>query len=75
MACSVCGCPELKWLRVGTVARQFKCTPKLVRRLVKKGEIEGVRFGGIWRIDHRSLDEYVRKDSVRFSLPEADLPR
>lgn len=74
MGCKVCGCPEVKWLRVSTVARQFKCTPKLVRRLIKQGQIEAVRFGGEWRVDHRSLDDYVRKDSVRFSVPEAGQP-
>ncbi len=74
MRCKVCGCPELRWLRVGTVAQQFGCTPKVLRRLIKKGEIDGVRIGGEWRIDHQSLDDYVRKDSVRFSLPEARQP-
>ncbi|MHC4481233.1 MAG: helix-turn-helix domain-containing protein [Planctomycetota bacterium] len=74
MGCVVCGCPEAKWLRVGTVAAQFKCTPKRVRRLIKKGEIEAVRFGGHWRIDHQSLDDYVRKDSIRFSVPDPDAP-
>jgi excisionase family DNA binding protein len=69
MQCPICGCPDLRWLRVGTVARRFGVTPKVVRRLLKKGEIEAVRFGGEWRIDHESLDDYVRKDSIRFSMP------
>jgi len=73
MQCKICGCPDLRWLRVGTVARSFKVTPKVVRRLIKKGEIEGVRFGGEWRVDHQSLDDYVRKDSVRFSVPGTGL--
>ncbi len=70
MPCRICGCPEVRWLTVATVARQFKCSRKLVRRLIKTGEIEGVMFGGIWRVDHASLDDYVRKDSVRFSVPD-----
>jgi len=70
MVCEVCGCPAVRWLRVGTVARQFKCSPKKVRRLIKRGEIEGVRFGREWRIDHDSLDQYVREDSVRFAVLE-----
>ncbi len=72
MACKICGCPEVRWLRVSTVAAQFKCDPKRVRRMIKRGDIDGVRFGGQWRVDHRSLDEYVRRDSVRFSVPDAD---
>jgi len=70
MACPICGCPEVRWLRVSTVARQFGCDPKRVRRLIKRGDIDGVRFGRQWRVDHESLDEYVRRDSVRFSVPQ-----
>lgn len=70
MVCEICGCPTARWLRVGTVARQFKCSAKKVRRLIKRGELDGVRFGGQWRVDHESLDEYVREDSVRFAVPE-----
>lgn len=69
MTCDVCGCPNRRWLRVRTVARQFACSTKHIRRLIKQGEIDGVRFGGHWRVDHESLDAYVRKDSVRFSVP------
>jgi len=70
MACQICGCPEVRWLRVSTVAEQFKCSSKVVRRLVRTGAVEGVRFGGDWRVDHQSLDDYVRRESVRFSVPE-----
>ncbi len=72
MTCAVCGCPEQRWLRVATVARQFGCSSKRVRRMIKRGEIDGVLFGGEWRVDHESLDAYVRKDSVRFSPAQAD---
>jgi len=64
--CPVCGCPPARWLRVRTVARQFNASDKRVRRLIKSGELDAVRFGGHWRIDHESLDAYVRRDSVRF---------
>lgn len=70
MPCRICGCPEARWLTVAAVARQFRCSRKLVRRLLKTGEVDGVMLGGVWRVDHESLDEYVRKDSVRFSVPE-----
>ncbi len=64
MECPVCGCPSLKWLTVRAVARRFACSPKVVRRLVKNGEIAAVRIGNRWRIDHVSFDEYVRRESV-----------
>ena len=64
--CPMCGCPAVRWLRVGTVARQFGVSEKRVRRLLKAGAVDGVLFGGQWRIDHESLDHYVVRDSVRF---------
>lgn len=69
--CDVCGCPRARWLRVRTVARQFQCSSKKVRRMLKSGELDGVRLGGEWRIDHRALDDYIREDSVRFVSPAA----
>ncbi|MGD2175675.1 MAG: helix-turn-helix domain-containing protein [Candidatus Brocadiaceae bacterium] len=67
MTCRICGCPDRRWLPVRTVARQFGCTAKHVRRLIKRGELEGVRFGREWRVDHETLDRRVREDSIRFS--------
>ena len=67
--CEVCGCPRQRWLRVNTVAKQFGCSAKKVRRLVKCGALDGVLLGGEWRIDHQSLDEYVRRDSARHFCP------
>lgn len=69
MACEICGCPEVRWLRVSTVARQFAASPKRVRRMLKSGQIDGVLFGGEWRVDHESLDDFICTDSVRFVRP------
>jgi excisionase family DNA binding protein len=66
MRCEICGCTQRRWLRVTTVARQFGASDKRVRRMIKEGTLSGVRFGGQWRVDHESLDEYVCRDSVRF---------
>ena len=70
MPCRICGCPEVRWLPVRAVARQFGCTPKLVRRMVQSGALEGVRLGRQWRVDHESLDDLIRRGSVRFSVPD-----
>jgi excisionase family DNA binding protein len=50
----------VKWLRVTTVARQFGCTSKRIRRMLKCGELDGIRLGNEWRVDHRSVDRLVR---------------
>ena len=66
MRCKICGCTKRRWLRVTAVARQFGATEKRVRRMIKEGELNAVRFGGQWRVDHEALDEYICRDSVRF---------
>ena len=63
MDCKICGCPDARWLRVRTVARQFRCSAKKVRRLILRGELEGLRLGGEWRVDHLSLDRFVQQHS------------
>jgi excisionase family DNA binding protein len=68
MPCKICGCPEARWLRVSTVAEQFRCSAKKICRMLKQGDIEGVQFGREWRVDHASLDAYVRKDSTQCPL-------
>lgn len=72
MPCQICGCPTVRWLRVGTVATQFGCSPKKVRRMIKQGELDGIQFGGQWRVDHVSLDRYVRKDALLYPPPGND---
>lgn len=66
MNCDVCGCPEARWLRVRTVARTLSCDSKSIRRLIKKGELRGMRLGAEWRVEHASLDAYVRSNRVGF---------
>ena len=69
MVCKICGCPAQRWLLVATVAARLGCSAKSVRRMIQRGEIDAVRVGRHWRVDHDSLDDYVRRDSVRFPAP------
>jgi excisionase family DNA binding protein len=71
MLCPTCGCPKTRWLRVETVAKQFGCSAKKVRRLLHQGELEGVRLGREWRVDHKSLDRLVRRHSLSGGLGDA----
>ncbi len=64
MPCEICGCPNVKWLRVSTVARHFACSTKKVRRLIKSGCLLGVRLGREWRVDHASVDRLVQECSL-----------
>ncbi len=66
MACEICGCPESRWLSTETVAAQLECSARTVRRMIQRGEVDGVRMRGRWRVDHESLDDYLRMESVRY---------
>jgi len=74
MGCPICGCPQVRWLRISTVARHFGCSAKKVRRLLKEGALEGVRLGREWRVDHNSLDRLVRQYSLEEGLPPSVPP-
>jgi excisionase family DNA binding protein len=69
VACEVCGCPEARWLSTEAVAEQLVCSQRTVRRMIQRGDVDGVRLRGKWRVDHESLDDYVSRDSVRHYVP------
>ena len=69
VACEICGCPEARWLSTETVAMQLACSARTVRRMIERGDIDGTRLRGRWRVDHESLDAFVGKDSVRHFVP------
>jgi excisionase family DNA binding protein len=48
--------PRALYLRVDDVAGMLDTTPDTVRRLLAKGEIQGLKIGGQWRV-HRSTIE------------------
>ena len=75
MACEICGCPEVRWLSTETVAEQLECSGRTVRRMIQRGDVDGMRLRGRWRVDHESLDAYVSTDSVRFFTPTEELLR
>ena len=66
--CKVCGCQNTRWLRVSQVAAQFRCSEKKVRRMIKEGEVHAVLFGRQWRVDHASLDAFVRAGAEKASI-------
>lgn len=65
MMCPTCGCPQTKWLHVRTIARQFRCTTRTILRMIQRGEIDATKFGRCWRVEHESLDDYVRRGAAR----------
>lgn len=58
--CAVCGLPNLDLLTVRTVAERLTVDDTTVRREIKRGQLEAVRVGSVWRVKHDSLDAYLR---------------
>ncbi len=54
------------------MAAQLECSARTVRRMIQRGEVDGIRMRGRWRVDHESLDAYVCMDMVRYGGPAED---
>lgn len=66
-SCLTCGCRLANWLSVRVVADALNCTRKLIRRLIKTGQLEAVMVGHVWRIRHVALHTYLaREEEERF---------
>lgn len=50
-----------KWLTTREVAEHWRLSPNTVNRMIKRGELEAVRFGATWRIPEASVAAYERK--------------
>ena len=64
MRCAICGCPNVKWLRVRKVAAQLECSPRTVRRLIQSNKVVGIRVRREWRVEHSSLHRLVRRQTA-----------
>ena len=64
--CSVCGCPNRPWLKVGTVAVALGLSGRHIRNLLASGTLHGRKLGArCWRIEHPSVDAYARRADNR----------
>ncbi len=63
-ACAVCGCVQEKLLSPKEVATVLRFTPRHIRNLIQRGDIDGVRIGRQWRVVHASLDRYIESCTV-----------
>lgn len=53
------------WMSSAQAARLLKRTVYTIYRLIKKGEIDGLRLGGHWYVKQESLKAYFLKDAER----------
>ena len=45
------------------IAQHFKVTTTSVARWLRRGELEGIRLGGVWRVPEGSLVEFIEKST------------
>lgn len=54
-----------RWFTVQEVAQQFQVHIQTVRRLIRRGDIEAIKFGGEFRISEKALYEYTERQKQR----------
>lgn len=52
-------------LSVDRAAERLACSPRLVRDLVRRGELRASRVGRLVRIDERDLEAYLSRNAVQ----------
>ena len=70
--CEVCGCPDVRWLRLKTVAKVLRCSARTLRRMLNAGALAGVKVQRQWRVDHDSLHKLIEAHSVAYKPDRAD---
>ncbi len=50
-----------RWMTATEVAAQLRVSADTIMRLLRKGELEGVKVGGQWRVKPSSLEAYLRR--------------
>jgi excisionase family DNA binding protein len=48
-----------------TLAERWGCSPELIKRMLKSGELQGFKLGArLWRIRHEAVEEFeARQDN------------
>lgn len=54
-----CDCqPKPMYLTIQDVADRWACSTDLVRRLLRTGELPGMKIGNIWRVAVTTLEQF-----------------
>jgi excisionase family DNA binding protein len=53
--------PPTQLFSIGTVAERLEVSPDTVRRLIARGDLAVVRFGGIVRVSAEDLESFVAR--------------
>lgn len=44
----------------------LKVSEDLIRRLLRKGELKGIKIGKYWRVKEKYLEEYLKQKEEKF---------
>lgn len=47
-------------LTLKEVAERLRLHPNTLRRYIKKGKLAAMKFGRVWRIEEKDLEEFMR---------------
>ncbi|NOY56978.1 MAG: helix-turn-helix domain-containing protein [Actinobacteria bacterium] len=48
-----------EWLSVADICAYMEVTPYVVTSLLRAGEIPAVKFGRVWRVSKRDLEDWI----------------
>ena len=60
--CSVCDCPDVRWLTSKEFTSVFPIELRTAYRLLAEGRLPGHKIGGTWFIDHDALDKRLLQE-------------
>ena len=61
-----CDCqPKPMYLTIQDVADRWACSTDLVRRLLRTGELPGMKIGNIWRVAVATLEQFEANRTKR----------
>jgi hypothetical protein len=64
--CRTCGCPDVEWLRPGTIARAEGVHTRTITRLIQSGRLHGDCFRGRFKISHAEWHKFRRMASSQY---------
>ena len=50
-----------KLLTVNETAKILRLNPETVARYIREGKIPAIKFGRVWRVEEKDLEEFIKK--------------
>jgi len=53
-----------KLLTVNETAKILRLGPETVARYIREGKIPAIKFGRVWRVEEKDLENFIRKRKI-----------